>query len=69
MAQYPNLALRGDNQGCGNRATAAHVKNLHAAARLSGSVSSTAKPSRGNAPGAPLSALKTPRKTKRPIDD
>jgi hypothetical protein len=58
----------GANAGKGNRGTAAHVKNLHAAARLSGSVSSMTKPSRGHAaPGASESVLKKPRATSRPI--
>jgi hypothetical protein len=68
MGNYPNMAMKGDNQGCGNRAAAAHVKNLHEAARLSGSVSSTTKPARRSQPGAPASALKSPRATKRPRD-
>lgn len=61
---------QGHNAGKGNRAVANHIKNIHAAAKNSGSVSSSIAPSRtiAHAPGAKSSALKTPRATSRPID-
>lgn len=59
----------GHNAGSGNRAVASHVKDLHSASKMSGSVSSSIKPkSLKHAPGAPSSVLKTPRATSRPID-
>lgn len=36
----------GHNAGKGNRAVAAHIKNLHAASAMSGSVSSTVAPNK-----------------------
>lgn len=54
----------GDNAGKGNRAVASHIKNIHAASKNSGSVSSMAKPSMTmKQPGAPMSSLKMPRRS------
>lgn len=57
------------NAGQGNRGVAQHIKSMHDGAGSHGnSVSSMMKPARRSQPGAPLSALKTPRATSRPID-
>lgn len=71
MSNYSNMEMKGDNAGCGNRAVASHIKDLHAASVHSGSVSSRIRPSRSLAhpPGAASSVLKTPRATSRPHYD
>ena len=57
------------NAGHGNRSAAEHIKALHNGAGKSGdSISGFAKPVRHAQPGAPASALKTPRATSRPRD-
>ncbi len=57
-----NGAVCGVNAGTGNRAVASHIKDLHAASKYSGSVSSSAKPSMskgsGGSAGSPLSGKK-----------
>lgn len=63
MSQYKNSDMKGDNAGCGNRAVAAHVADLHAAAKMSGSVSSRTKPSRGHAAPGADSYAKSPRRS------
>lgn len=73
MKEYGNTATgdaMGVNAGCGNRAVAAHAKNLHAASKMSGSISSSIAPSKtlAHPPGAKSSVLKTPHATARPLD-
>lgn len=60
---------KGHNAGRGNRAVAQHIKAMHNNAGRSGnSISSMIGPkSLKHPPGAPLSALKMPRATSRPI--
>lgn len=62
----------GCNAGMGNRAVAAHIRDVHRAANHSSDwVSSSTPPSRASiahAPGA-ASYAKMPRATSRPIDD
>ena len=63
VSRYPNA-------GGGHRVVAEHIKGQHAGAGRNGnSVSGMAKPPKGSQPGKPASVLKTPRATKRPIDD
>lgn len=62
-------ASMGPNAGMGNRAVAGHIKNLHAASKMSGSVSGSAKPSMSKAPGTPASVLKKPKRSFSKIMD
>lgn len=59
----------GVNAGKGNRAVASHIKNLHAASKMSGSVSGSAKPAMSKSPGAPVSVLKKPKRSFSKIMD
>lgn len=65
----PNVNYKGMNSGGGNRAAAESVKSLHSQAVHNNSVISRTKPAKITPPGAPLSALKTPRRTHKRILD
>lgn len=71
MGNYANSEMKGDNSGCGNRAVADHIRSVHSSKNGGDWTSSQIRPDRSlaHAPGAASSVLKTPRATKRPIDD